>query len=839
MKTLVIAEKPSVAGDLARALGRLKRDKGQDWYENDEYIISSAIGHLVELFMPEDMDKKLSYWRLQDLPIIPEKFELKPISRTEEKYKELRKLMKRNDVGTVINACDAGREGELIFTYVYEAAKCKKPVQRLWMQSMTQNAILEAFANLRSSDDMLPLQDAARSRSEADWLIGINGTRAFTKRIYGSRAGQVATVGRVQTPTLSIVLEREEEIRNFKPRDYWRIGANFSITNGEYYGYYQKPDWKKNDDEHDRADRLWQQDLAQNILNACQNIDKATVTEVQKRSKQIAPRLYDLTTLQREANGRFGYSASRTLSIAQALYERHKVITYPRTDSRALPEDYIPTVKETLRRIDSTFGTASRVLQNDWVKPDKRVFNNAQISDHFAIIPTGEIKKLKDDEQKLFDMITRRFIATFFPHAEYDETTRTSTLGEHSFKTTGKVLAVAGWLEVYGKTPGAGSQSELPALSPADGKPPTAKVESIEIEHDVTRPPPRYTEATLLSAMEGAGKLVEDEDLADAMKEKGLGTPATRSNIIDHLIREKYMEREGRDLVPQLKAENLIKFLRAVKADVLTQASLTGEWEYRLRQVEEGKLSRAEFMKGIQQMTTDIIERTKNFEETEAPSKVTDVICPTDNKPLLENFRSYRSQDGQVAIYKTIGNRNLQIDEVAELLKEGRIGPLDGFKSKRGTTFSAVLVLDEDFKVKFDFGNGNSDGEGSSDGVIDISNLSQIGVYSKTGEPVYAAPNAYVCARAARGEKQDALRIGRTILEQVIDEEQAKKLLEKGETDVLANFRSKRTKRLFKAQLVLNTDKNGFDFKFPPREPRQSSTTKKAGKKATRKKVQQ
>jgi len=389
MKSLIIAEKPSVAADLARALGKVP--KQGDHFENDEYVVSSAVGHIVELEMPEDIDKKLyGFWRLETLPIIPKTFGLKPIEDSKERLTHLKKLLARKDVDLVVNACDAGREGELIFTYLYQFTKCKLPVKRAWMQTMTTEGLREAFANLRDGAQMVPLAEAARCRSESDWLIGINGTRAITKRMFGSRGGNVASVGRVQTPTLAIVVARELEIRNFVPRAFWRITATFQIANGTYEGVYQRPGFKKSDtDEHDRVDRLWEKSAAEAVVAACQGRPSASVSEEKKSSSQSAPRLYDLTTLQREANNRFGISARRTLQIAQALYERHKMITYPRTDSRALPEDYIATVKETLANLHGSLAPhAQKVLEAGWVRPNKRIFNNAQVSDHFAIIPT-------------------------------------------------------------------------------------------------------------------------------------------------------------------------------------------------------------------------------------------------------------------------------------------------------------------------------------------------------------------------------------------------------------------------------------------------------------------
>lgn len=817
MKTLVIAEKPSVARDLATVLGKIK--KKDDWYEDDTYIITSSVGHVVELFMPEDIDKKYAYWRMEILPIIPEKFSYKPIEKSKDVFNRLKKLIKRKDVGSLINACDAGREGELIFTYIYDLIKCKKKVQRLWMQSMTPTAIRKSFENLREDAEMLPLREAARCRSESDWIIGINGTRAITKRMYGSRAGNVASVGRVQTPTLALVNMREQQIINFKPQTFWRLVGSFKIDNGIYQGIYQKPNFKKLDNhEHDRIDRIWDSTTAKQLLAEVQNHSQATISEKKKRSKQIAPRLYDLTTLQREANSRYGFSAGRTLQLAQSLYEGKKMITYPRTDSRALPEDYLDICKNVLSATQQSDlrPHAEKVLEQEWVRKDKRIFNNAQISDHFAIIPTGENKKLSEGEAKIFDMIARRFISIFFPPAEYDVTTRLSSISKHIFKTEGKILAEPGWLAVYGKTTKDVAQDELPMLSPADGMPPKANIHSTELEEEQTKPPPRYTEATLLTAMETAGRLVDDEALAEAMKEKGLGTPATRAQIIENLIYQNYMERQGRELVPTPKAETLIAFLDMIKVEDLTSPSMTGEWEYKLHQIEQGKLSRDKFMEGITVMTQGMVERAKSFEEKDEDAELTDIIAPTDGKPMLKNFRSYKSQDGQYTIYQTISNRKISSEEVKTLISEGKIGPLNGFRSKKGKLFSAILRLDEENKVKFVFDEiAENEKNGNKDNPINLSEFQVIGICPKCESALYETTSVYGCEHQLNHDGKCDFRIFRTLLGKTIASDEVKKLLKDKKTSLIEGFRSKRTNRLFKAFLVLK-ENSGIGFEFPP-----------------------
>ena len=849
MKTLIIAEKPSVARDIAAALG-VKKKVG-DYLEDDNYVIGNAVGHLIELQMPEDIDPKLRRWRMDALPIIPKKFEVKPIEKTKDVFGGLKKQMARKDIEGLINACDAGREGELIFSYITQAAGCKKPVRRLWMQSMTRKGILDAFERLREGAEMSALDDAARCRSEADWLIGINGTRAITARMFGSRPGKAATVGRVQTPTLALVVERERAIRNFVPKSYWRIRGIFDIASGRYEGVYQKPNFKRSSDEEegdDRSDRLWEEDKAAAIVREASAAKWADVSEEKKRTRQGAPKLYDLTTLQREANNRYGMPAGATLRAAQGLYEKHKLLTYPRTDARTLPEDYLPVCKAVMGNL-ATGGTenrdtlsphAAKALDAGLVRFDKRIFDNAGVSDHFAIIPTetsAEGKKLGNDEARIYDMVARRFIAAFYPAAEFDVTTRLSVAAGHTFRTEGKVLAVAGWLDVYGRT---GAKDELPALSPADGKPPKAKIASVEEVAEQTRPPARYTEATLLTAMETAGKDLDDEELVEAMKEKGLGTPATRAQTIDHLINEQYMERVGRDLAPTGKAEGLIDFLNAVQIQSLVSARLTGEWEHKLNLIEQNRLTRAEFMNGIREHAERVVEKAKGYSEAAEERKETSFASPTDGKPMMESLRAYKSQDGLLTVYKTVASRLLSPEEVATLVTKGTIGPLDGFRSKMGRPFSAILRIQEG-KVAFVFDNTprpgaaqngeageNGEATAEANAPLELDKLPKVGISPRDGTAMYESPNAFVSESYAKGDKEKGLRISRKILGKVIPTEEAQKLFEKGETGIIDGFISKRTHRPFKAILVLDVKKGGISFKFPPREPSKKAPAKKA-----------
>ncbi len=586
-KTLIIAEKPSVAGDISRALGGFKKHK--DYFESDEMIVSSAVGHLLELIEPEKFQVKRGKWTFTHLPVIPDSFDLKPIEKSEPRLRLLKKLAKRKDVDCIINACDAGREGELIFRYIIQHAKLKKPMKRLWLQSMTPASIRTGFENLRSDDEMLPLADAAVCRSEADWLVGINGTRAMTA--FNSKTGgfHLTTVGRVQTPTLAIVVEREEQIKKFEARDYWELHGTFGVKQGVYLGRWFNQGYDKREREDNpnaRAERIWDKAAADRIRDKCAG-KPGVVTEESKPSKQAPPALYDLTTLQREANSRFGFAASTTLKLAQSLYERHKVLTYPRTDSRALPEDYQGTVKTALKSMEKGMyaNHAQNILDQGWVKSDKRVFNNAKISDHHAIIPTDKVpSKLNEMEEKLYDMVAKRFLAVFHPAAEFRVTTRITRVEEEAFRTDGKVMVNPGWMAVYGKSASTGTADLLTAVEPGE----EVATKEIEVQDHVTKPPARYSEATLLSAMEGAGKLVTDEELRDAMADKGLGTPATRAAVIENLLREKYLVRENRELIPMAKAFGLMALLRGLDVADLCKPELTGNCESKRRQIQRG-----------------------------------------------------------------------------------------------------------------------------------------------------------------------------------------------------------------------------------------------------------
>ncbi len=829
-KQLIIAEKPSVAQDIAKALGGFTREG--EYFESDEYVLSSAIGHLLELAVPEEYEVKRGKWTFTHLPVIPPHFTLNPIERTADRLKLLTRLIKRKDVTGLVNACDAGREGELIFRYVVQHAlglsdekRTAKPIRRLWLQSMTATAIRDGFARLRSDPEMLPLADAARCRSEADWLIGINGTRAMTA--FNSQEGGFykTTVGRVQTPTLAILVERESRIRSFQSRDYWEVEAEFQVAAGTYRGRWFDEKFKKADDEHAKAERIWEQAKAEAIRQKCLG-KHGTVEEESKPKTELSPLLFDLTSLQRDANGRFGFSARTTLQIAQALYEKHKALTYPRTDSRNLPEDYLATVKDTLKSLSDTHygGFADEILASGWVHPNKRIFNNAKVSDHFAIIPTGtEPKHLSEAEQKIYDLVTKRFLAVFFPAAEYNVTTRITRVEKEAFKTEGKVLVTAGWLAIYGKEAQSkegegGDNPNLPPLQPKE----RVWANDVEVKAKATQPPPRFNEATLLSAMEGAGKLVEDEELREAMSERGLGTPATRAAIIEGLILEEYVHRNGRELQPTAKAFSLLFALEKLGIDEIRSPELTGLWEWKLKEIELGRLKRDEFMGHIVTQAQVMVERIKKGELPEGTFGNLKTPCPRCGGTIRETYKRFECEKCDYKLWKVVASRQWEPEEIETLLKDRVIGPLQGFRSKMGRAFAAMIKLNDEHMPEFDFGQAGAEGEGEE---VDFSGQESLGTCPKCGAPVFEHGMAYVCEKAVGAAKSCDFRSGKIILQQEVSRAEMTRLLETGKTSLMKGFVSNRTRKKFSAYLTRGGDgKVGFEFEV--RQPKAKAAPK-------------
>lgn len=707
-KTLVIAEKPSVGRDLTRALpGAFQKHEG--YLESDTHVVTWAVGHLVQLAEPDEYDAKYKKWRMADLPIVPDRFKL--VVRDERSRKQMTvitRMLKRDDVSEVINACDAGREGELIFAWTFEKAGAKKPVQRLWLSSMTSKAIKDAFAALRPASEFDLLEQAARSRSEADWIVGMNATRAATIRLRSSFDGAVS-LGRVQTPTLALIARREEEIRAFVPEPYWLVDATFETVDDprRYTGRY-----------HAGAQpRLKTAAEAEAIVAAVRG-GRGTITKLEKTKRsEKAPLLYDLTSLQREANTRFGFSARRTLAAAQRCYEEHKVLTYPRTNSRFLPSDMIPEIKPIAGLVGThrEYARASAYVTGLDVLPLGRVINDAKVTDHHAIIPTNsehKLDKLSDDDRRIYDMVTRRFLAVFHPDAVFENTRLETTVLEHIFRTRGRVLLEAGWRAVYGEgleerggEDDEAPDQQLPKLVQGEG----VGVLEVGSEEKITQPPRRYSDASLLAAMETAGKLVDDEELREAMKDSGIGTPATRAAIIERLIDVGYVERDGRSLVCTEKGLGVIRLLGE---HALTSPSLTGDWEHRLSKIEEGNEARSKFMADIAEFANSTVhELDEKLKEVKIP-RANLGPCPVCGHDIVENRKGFscwsREDPGcGFVIWKLKAGKTLAPAVARELIARGRTEkPVTGFKGRSGRSFRAKLALmqteDGKWRVEFD-----------------------------------------------------------------------------------------------------------------------------------------
>ncbi len=709
-KSLVLTEKPSVAADIAKALGGF--EKLGEYYESKDHVITWAVGHILELFAPEDIDPKYKRWLIQDLPIIPQKFSYKPKAGQEKRLEVISKLASRKDVVSLVNACDAGREGELIFREVQDHCDTGKSSRRLWLQSMTANAIRTEFQRLRDGKEFDALGDAARCRSESDWLIGMNITRAMTRRLATrAKRGEAWSIGRVQTPTLALIVKREMEVLAHRAEPYWSVEATFSTPTHEYSASWYDPEFKKpvqsDDDEstgvREKDDRVFEKARLERILKEIEaHKTEARATETRKDSKEIAPQLFDLTLLQREANRRFGMSASRTLQAAQRLYEKHKLLTYPRTDARYLPEDYVQVVQDTLKGFSKSpleqAAVCGEILKRGLLNKD-RIFNNKEISDHFAIIPTGEWPSapLEGDDARIFDLVLKRFLAAFMPHAVWAKVERTTMVGSEHFRTRVQDLQEPGWRAVYGLD--TEEESRLPSLDSMNVKRlPSGEypVEMLNVSQNesLTRPLSRLSEAKLLFLMEHCGKSLADDDMAEALSEKGIGTPATRAEVIENLVAKEYVVRVGRYLKPTVKGIRLVDIVGRIPVSLLASVELTGEMEYDLKQMEKGKKSRRDFMRAMIKFTEDMVGKTKEFDynalyEKDAPLGT----CPVcKNAKVVESFWSYRctAKDCEFNVWKEKNQRYIDRSVMADVLKGGRVGPLD-FHSNGGNPYVAWL----------------------------------------------------------------------------------------------------------------------------------------------------
>lgn len=848
-KQLIIAEKPSVASDLARVLGKkfgkLKKDDAAGGYSNDQLIITSAVGHLVEQKKPQTEDGKSLPWKMEFLPIMPGTMELEPISKSADRLRKVLKLARSKEVSSLVNACDAGREGELIFRNIIRYGGIKKPVFRLWMQSMTDDSILDAWNSLIKDEDMRCLADAAVCRSESDWLVGLNSTRALT--VLQSAAGgfHVTPTGRVQTPTLAILAARQKEVLAFSPETYYEVRATFSTAAGAYSAKWFDPSWKKDERQPQRTrDRLWDAELAARIAHRCEG-QPAEVSEQRKPVSMPAPLLFDLTSLQKEASNRFGFSASRTLQLAQECYEKHKVLTYPRTDSKFLPNDYLRVASSTVQAIAenlpdfSTF--AQDILSNKGIRPTKRVFDSSKVSDHFAIIPTGRFVNLSGDAAKLFTLVVQRFLGVFMPNAEFEDTERTTVITtsggsvKDHFLTHGRVQLQAGWRALY-----AGSdrkkKDELCAVSKKDA----VLAKEVKAVEDQTKPPAAYTEATLLTAMETAGKLVEDDELAGAMKERGLGTPATRAAIIEGLLTQEYIARDGKDLVATRRGMDLIDLLHKIGLSTLSSPELTGEWEYRLKQMENGKLKRSDFMQDIRSYTAEIVDAVREYMH-QGKNPDLPIACPACHaEGLTSRVDAVSCKNCKFHLRRIHAGLSLSDEQLTELISHGELPVMDGFRSKFGKFFRAGLRMTPPateksaWKAEFYFDDEGADAAEKT--AAASHSLGTVAVKNQGELELLENEKQWLVPEFSQGKEKKGFSLSRTILGKELTIDHLRQVLAEGKSELIHGFISQRTHKPFDAFLTLDVRKGGVKFEFPPRETaaeRKAKAAENGGKEAS------
>ncbi len=860
-KSLVITEKPSVTRDIAEALGGFRDEDG--YFEGDNYVVTFAVGHLYELLPPEELDPKYKRWTLDALPILPDEYRYKIKKGHSDRIKTIKKLLAREDIDSVINACDAGREGELIFREIVEQLGSDKPIRRLWLQSMTEEAIKSGFRQLRPGEELEGLAAAASCRARSDWLIGMNATRALTKRLKSRKETTAWSAGRVQTPTLAMLVDRELEILAHVPRPYWSVEASFDHAGARYLGSWYDPAFQEGGDDQAKDDRLFDEARAQAVVAAVRG-GRGQASETRKPSRESAPPLFDLTSLQREGNRRFGWSARRTLAAAQRCYERHKLLTYPRTDSRCLPSDYRATVAETLgsfaggRALGAEFGeyaSAAAQLQRAGLENEGRVFNDAGVSDHFAIIPTGKLPRepLSGDDKRLFDLVVRRFLGAFYPPAEWERVERTTIVADQHFRTRDRFLRDKGWRAVL--PPGSEEEgARLPALVVGpDGSAP-AEVAEVTLSAQETRPAARISEARLLSLMENAGAQIEDDDIAAVLHEKGIGTPATRAEIIENLIAKGYAVRADKALRPTVKGIRLIDTLHRIRAERLTSPALTGEIENHLLEVERGRRSAPQFMQEITDYASEIVERAKSFEYEELYAQEPPLgPCPACGRPVIEMAWFYRcqpqpgvapEQDCPLRFWKDTSGRYVDRQTVETLVSSGKTGPLEGFTARNGRTYKGFLELDKSegeadpskWKVKvrslgYDRGEGFSD---TPEYEVDPEPLGRCPMEEEC--QIVESPTHFICERKLKQEdlpkdesapKSCGFAFPRTVCKREITRDEALVYLRDGKTELLTDFTS-RFGRPFSAILVLK-DNGRHGFEFPPRGNRAASAGEEGG----------
>ncbi len=855
-KALVITEKPSVAQDIAAALGGFTEHDG--YFESDAFVVTFAVGHLFELLAPEEVDPKYKAWTLDVLPILPGEagFQIKPKKERRDRIRTIEKLLARKDIDGLVNACDAGREGELIFREIVRYLNSDQPIRRLWLQSMTQNSIRAGFEELRPGAELEGLAAAAECRAYSDWLIGMNATRALTKRFASRRERTAWSAGRVQTPTLALLVDRELEVLAHVPVPYWRVEATFEHAGSSFLGTWYDPDFRATDDEKLRDDRIFEEARARAIAAAVTG-RAASASETRKPSRESAPPLFDLTSLQREGNRRFGWTARRTLSAAQRCYEQHKVLTYPRTSSRSLPSDYRPMVRGVLETYAAAadhegdefadYARAAAHLLEAGLENEGRTFDDKGVTDHFAIVPTGSLPRevLQGDAKRLFDLVMRRFLGAFHPAAIWERVDRVTVVEGNHFRSRARSLEQAGWRAVLPSGNGQ-EESQLAPLNPGQGQASDVAVGSGEsrVIDEQTKAPARITEGRLLSLMENAGQQIDDEDLAAVLHDKGIGTPATRADVIENLIRKGYVLRVGKVLRPCVKGVRLIDSLRRIQIGRLASPQLTGELEQHLLEVERGVRSAETFMSEVTSYAVEVVDRAKTFSYDELYADAEDLgPCPRCGGPVREMAWFYRcpidedrEKDCPMRFWKDTSGRYLNHGAVRALLADGQTGTLDGFVARSGRTYRGHLEIDrEEWKLVV-----------RSEGWNDES-ASDIPEYDVNTEPLAPCPlecendvvetdTEFSCEDRLKEKepepgKKRAKKCGfvmpRTVCKREINRDEAIYYIQHRRSELLVDFTS-RFGRPFSATLVLK-DNGRHAFEFPPRAPRAAGAGRKKG----------
>ena len=816
MPVVVIAEKPSVAADIAKVLG-VNSKKDTHWESADVWV-TWAVGHLLELKTPEEYDDSFKNWRksIDKLPFIPDDFKLKPITGRGNNRKQLtaiKKMITSKDCSEVVNACDAAREGELIFRRIVEFAKVKCPTTRMWLQSLTNDAIQSAWDNRASSSDYQPLRDAAVSRAEADWIIGMNGSRVAATFLRTSRNDKKSlSLGRVQTATLAMIVDHEISVLSHNPAPFWELEAEFESGDAKWTARWERSGHKDDPERPElKAHRIIESSEKEMLEAVLEDKGDFSVSQADRNATEKPPLNFDLTSLQREANNLWSWSARRTLSVAQELYDTHKLTTYPRTDSRFLPEDMMESISKTIRQLGAQdkLNPHSQRLVDEGLKNVKRNFDNSKVSDHYAIIPTGKIPPggLSSDAAKLYELIARQFLASFHPESVWKVEKRTASKQGQNFVKEARSLSTPGWRAVRPK------KQDLPdGWGTLPANPGQATKTSHEFKEEKTKPPGRLKEAGLLRLMEHAGKKIDDEELAAAMKGKGLGTPATRAETIEKLISREFIGRgKGGSLRATPHGIKMIDILRRIPVNWITSAELTGDMESKLDGVQRGTNQRDAYMSEIRDKVQEMVDRIRDHDRSKLYETQESLgECPLCGAGVGETILSYiceknegRDKGCSFVMWKDASGRWFDRNTASRLLEEKTIENLHGFFARSGDSYEVTVNIDDSGKVVI--AGSSAETTGSDDEELCACPKCDQGTI-RIGEKTYACDNAECTFRG----------LGRNVCKRDISVDEAKKILTEGKSDLIEDFISKRGKN-FPAFLVLEANKVGFEF--PPRAP--------------------